>query len=92
MYDKQFKKQLHDADPEETAEWIESLDRVIDQAGPQRAKFLLRKVLKRARMQDLRMELTQTPYINTISSEQEPEFPGMLFALLISRDKNGGGL
>ncbi len=76
MYDKTFKKQLHDLDPEETTEWIESLDRVIETDGPARARFLLRKVLKRARMQSLRMELTQTPYVNTISSEQEPAFPG----------------
>ncbi|NNE10380.1 MAG: pyruvate dehydrogenase (acetyl-transferring), homodimeric type, partial [Gemmatimonadetes bacterium] len=71
-----FKKQLFDIDPEETNEWIESLDRVLDSDGPTRASFLLRKVLKRAKMRSLQMEFIQTPYINTISSEQEPEFPG----------------
>ncbi len=71
-----FKQQLYDTDPQETAEWIESLDRVLATAGPERAKFLLRKVLKRARMQHLGIEAIQTPYINTISPEQEPEFPG----------------
>jgi len=76
MKDDTFKQQLFDADPGETAEWIESLDRVIQVSGRERARFLLRKVLKRARMQELGIEVIQTPYINTISPEQEPEFPG----------------
>ncbi len=71
-----FKRQLYDPDPQETQEWIESLDAVLATAGPQRARFLLNTVLKRARMKNLGMELVQTPYINTISPEQEPEFPG----------------
>jgi pyruvate dehydrogenase E1 component len=71
-----FKHQLYDLDPEETSEWIESLDHVLATEGAERARFLLRKVLKRARMQHLGMELIQTPYINTISPEQEPAFPG----------------
>ncbi|MGZ6028738.1 MAG: pyruvate dehydrogenase (acetyl-transferring), homodimeric type [Myxococcaceae bacterium] len=71
-----FKQQLYDLDPEETAEWIESLDHVLETEGPERAKFLLRKVLKRARMQHLGIDVIQTPYINTISPEQEPAFPG----------------
>ena len=76
MDDTAFKQQLYDADPRETSEWIESLDHVLETAGPERAKFLLRKVLKRARMQHLGIEVIQTPYINTISPEQEPAFPG----------------
>jgi len=71
-----FKDQLFDADPQETREWIESLDAVLEDEGRARAQFLLRKVLKRARMQHLGIELIQTPYINTISGEQEPAFPG----------------
>jgi pyruvate dehydrogenase E1 component len=76
VLDSVFKKQLYDADPEETAEWIEALDYLTRTKGPARAQFILRKVLKRARMQHLGLELIQTPYINTISPEQEPEFPG----------------
>ncbi|MGQ9496522.1 MAG: pyruvate dehydrogenase (acetyl-transferring), homodimeric type [Thermoanaerobaculaceae bacterium] len=75
-YETHFKKQLADADPKETQEWVESLDAVVSQAGPLRAAFLLRKLLKRARMLGLGIEPMQTPYINTISPEQEPEFPG----------------
>ena len=76
MDDATFKHQLYDADPEETREWIESLDALLEREGPERARFILRKVLKRARMQQLGLELIQTPYINTLSPEQEAPFPG----------------
>jgi pyruvate dehydrogenase E1 component len=72
-----FKRQLPDPDPQETGEWIEALDSVVDSAGKERGYFLLRKVLKRARQLDLGLGyLVNTPYINTISPEQEPSFPG----------------
>ena len=44
----EFKRQLPDADPGETQEWIEALDGVYTTHGRERADFLLRKVLKRA--------------------------------------------
>ncbi|MCU0291919.1 MAG: pyruvate dehydrogenase (acetyl-transferring), homodimeric type [Thermoanaerobaculaceae bacterium] len=71
-----FKQQLFDADPEETQEWVDALDGVLGSGGPERARFLLRRVLKRARMQHLGIDVIETPYINTISPEQEPAFPG----------------
>jgi pyruvate dehydrogenase E1 component len=73
----EFKRQLPDVDPDETQEWIESLDALVEQAGPERARFVLYKLLKRARMLQVGLPpLTQTRYINTISPEQEPDFPG----------------
>src|SRR5437867_3896256 len=73
----EFKHQLPDIDPEETQEWIESLDALVKQSGPDRARFVLYKLLKRARMLHVGLPpLTQTRYINTISPEQEPYFPG----------------
>src|SRR5258705_1995057 len=73
----EFKRQLPDIDPAETDEWIESLDALVKQAGPERARFVLYKLLKRARMLQVGLPpLTQTRYINTISPEQEPAFPG----------------
>jgi pyruvate dehydrogenase E1 component len=72
-----FKRQLPDADPQETQEWIEALDGVVQAHGHERADFLLRKVLKRARQLRIGLPgLVQTRYINTISPEQEPAFPG----------------
>jgi pyruvate dehydrogenase E1 component len=77
MIYEQFKHQLPDSDPPETEDWIASLDEVIERAGNLRAQFLLYKVLKRARMQHVGLPpTTQTRYINTISPEQEPTFPG----------------
>ena len=73
----EFKQQLPDIDPQETQEWIDSLDSLVGAAGPDRARFILYKVLKRARMLHVGIPpLTQTRYINTISPEQEPYFPG----------------
>ncbi len=77
MIFEEFKHQLPDIDPEETEEWITSLDEVARREGRARAQFLLYKVLKRARMLHVGLPpTTQTRYINTISPEQEPPFPG----------------
>ncbi|CAN5581336.1 pyruvate dehydrogenase (acetyl-transferring), homodimeric type [soil metagenome] len=73
----QFKQQLPDIDPAETQEWIDSLDDVVAAVGPDRARFIIFKLLKRARQLQVGLPtLTQTRYINTISPEQEPYFPG----------------
>ncbi len=72
-----FKRQLPDRDPEETGDWIGALDSIVETEGRARAQFILYKILKRARQQHLGLPpLTATRYINTISPEQEPEFPG----------------
>ena len=73
----QFKHQLPDIDPTETQEWLDSLDALVQQAGPERARFVIFKLLKRARQLQVGLPpLVQTRYINTISPEQEPYFPG----------------
>lgn len=72
-----FKQQLPDLDPVETREWLESLEALVQSSGRERADFILRRLLKRARMLDIGTPgLVQSRYINTISTEQEPEFPG----------------
>ncbi len=77
MYFDEFKHQLPDIDPQETGEWLESLDQVVAEEGENRARFLMFKLLKRARQLHVGLpSLTQTRYINTISPEQEPFFPG----------------
>ncbi|MFN8518338.1 MAG: pyruvate dehydrogenase (acetyl-transferring), homodimeric type, partial [Chloroflexota bacterium] len=76
-HDLDFKRQLPDRDPGETEDWIESLDSMVANDGVGRARFVLYRLLKRARQLDIGLPaLTQTRYINTISPEQEPEFPG----------------
>jgi len=72
-----FKRQLPDSDPQETLDWIDALDSVARTSGADRAQFILYRLLKRARQLDIGLPpLTQTRYINTISPEQEPPFPG----------------
>ncbi len=69
--------QLPDIDPGETAEWLESLDAVVDNAGRNRARFLMLSLLQRAREKQVGVpSLRSTDYINTIPSESEPWFPG----------------
>src|SRR5512144_1172286 len=70
-------EQLPDPDPAETQEWIDSLGGLVRERGTARARFLVRALLQRARSLNIGIpELVQTPYINTISPEQEPPFPG----------------
>ena len=77
MYFDEFKHQLPDIDEAETQDWLDSLDQVVDQEGENRARFLMFKLLKRARQRHVGLpSLTSTRYINTISPEQEPFFPG----------------
>jgi pyruvate dehydrogenase E1 component len=72
-----FSHQLPDIDPEETAEWLDSFDAVLDSHGKTRARFLLMKLLERAREQQVGFPATvSTPYANTIPPDQEPWFPG----------------
>jgi pyruvate dehydrogenase E1 component len=76
MFD-EFKHQLPDIDPAETEDWLTSLDQVVAAEGEARARFIIYKLLKRARQLQVGLPpLTQTRYINTISPEQEPDFPG----------------
>ena len=73
----QLNERVVDLNPQETAEWVESLDQIIDEAGPDRAAFLLEKLTQRARANgaDLPTHLN-TPYINTIRPDEEVPYPG----------------
>ena len=72
-----FVNQLPDIDPEETQEWLDSLDGVVDVHGKTRARFLVSKLLERARELQVGFPATvSTPYVNTIPAEREPWFPG----------------
>src|SRR5271169_4493879 len=69
--------QLPDIDAQETAEWLDSFDAVIDTHGRPRARYLLMKLLERARNRQVDFPATvSTPYVNTIPMDQEPWFPG----------------
>ncbi|HEY1741102.1 MAG TPA: pyruvate dehydrogenase (acetyl-transferring), homodimeric type [Acidimicrobiia bacterium] len=70
-------RQLPDIDSAETAEWLESLDAVVDIKGRSRAHYLLARLLEHARDKGVAVPtLVQTDYINTIPPTEEPWFPG----------------
>ncbi len=72
-----FLHQLPDADAAETAEWLESLDALVAAEGTVRARFVIGKLLERARRLQVPVpSLVSTPYINTIPPDEEPWFPG----------------
>ncbi|MDH3517601.1 MAG: pyruvate dehydrogenase (acetyl-transferring), homodimeric type, partial [Acidimicrobiia bacterium] len=72
-----FVDQIHDVDPTETNEWIESLDAVVAERGSVRARYLLSKLVERAHQTTLGVPgMIATPYINTIPPEDEPAYPG----------------
>lgn len=68
-----------DADPVETGEWLEAFDAIVDKEGRQRATFLLRKLLDRARARRVPLPaVLNTPYCNTITLAEQPQYPGNL--------------
>jgi len=68
---------IADNDPQETAEWRDSLDALIEERGGPRARFILLNLLAEARRKNVRVPAqTTTPYINTIDVIDEPYYPG----------------
>jgi pyruvate dehydrogenase E1 component len=68
---------LPDIDPAETAEWLESFDALLADGGHQRARYVMLRLLQRARESHVGVPaLTSTDYVNTIPPEHEPWFPG----------------
>ena len=66
-----------DLNPQETSEWVEALDEIVDQVGPDRASYLLEHLMERAANLGVRVPLRwNTPYINTIPPEDEVPYPG----------------
>ncbi len=69
--------QLPDADPVETSEWLDAFDDVVDVHGRTRARYLLMRILERAGQKHVDFPATvSSPYVNTIPSDEEPDFPG----------------
>jgi pyruvate dehydrogenase E1 component len=66
-----------DSDPTETTEWRESLDSVVAQSGHQRAREIMLSLLKRSKELHLGVPMVPTTdYLNTIATDNEPDFPG----------------
>ena len=69
--------QLPDIDPDETRDWVDSFDSVVRTRGRSRARYVMLRLLERAREQQVGVPgLRSTDFINTIPPEREPWFPG----------------
>ena len=66
-----------DTDPQETQEWLESIDDALEEHGFDRARFLLEQLIEHAQAKGARLPFnTNTPFINTILPSEQPEYPG----------------
>jgi pyruvate dehydrogenase E1 component len=66
-----------DVDPQETKEWLDAIDGVIEHEGPDRANFLIEQVIDKSRRSGAYMPFSaNTAYINTIPVDKQPKMPG----------------
>ena len=72
-----MKYSYKDTDPQETQEWIESIEDALEQHGYERTRFLLENLIDFAQSKGARLPFnTETPFINTIFPSQQPPYPG----------------
>ncbi|HRE13882.1 MAG TPA: pyruvate dehydrogenase (acetyl-transferring), homodimeric type [Usitatibacteraceae bacterium] len=72
-------ERLQDQDPLETREWVDALEAVLAQEGPDRAHFLLESLIDKARRSGVNLPYSaNTAYINTIPPHLEEVSPGDL--------------
>ena len=68
---------LGDLDPVETREWLESIDSVLQSEGPERAHFLIDRMVEHARRSGAYLPYSpNTAYVNTIAVGKQPLYPG----------------
>ncbi|MGA7780366.1 MAG: alpha-ketoglutarate dehydrogenase [Paraburkholderia sp.] len=68
-----------DSDPEETTEWLEAFDAVVSHVGRERAQFLFDRLAAHAQSLGVNSSGARiTPYVNTISFDEQPRYPGDL--------------
>lgn len=73
----QLNERSVDLDPRETAEWLEALDQIVEEAGSDRVNFLLDQLTERARENGVDVPIrTTTDYVNTIPTDREVPYPG----------------
>lgn len=67
----------NDVDPQETQEWLDALEAVMEAEGPKRAHYLLEQLIDKARRSGAYLPYKPTTaYLNTIPVSQEPVMPG----------------
>ena len=66
-----------DIDPQETKEWIESIEDALEEHGYERTRYLLETLIEYAQANGARLPFnTNTPFINTILPGEQPSYPG----------------
>ena len=77
MTDKPLPPDAADIDPQETEDWLASLDSVLEASGPERMQYLLQALIAQAHLRGVSVPYSATtPYVNTIAHDQQPVFPG----------------
>ena len=72
-------EELRELNETELREWLESLEYVLASGGPERVNEILQRLEEHAHRQGVKIPFTaQTPYINTIPADEDPEYPGNL--------------
>src|SRR5690242_15432569 len=70
-------ERLADLNPQETSEWLEALEQVFEEGGPDRASYLLNQLSDRAVRLGVKPPANvTTPYLNTIPVEEQVPYPG----------------
>jgi len=67
----------NDSDPQETREWLDALEAVIEEVGPERAHYLIEKLIELGHRAGINIPYSaNTDYINTIPVDRQPLAPG----------------
>ena len=101
-------KTWNDLDPTETKEWLDALTSLIKQEGTERARYILQRLAEHAAKRGVEGAGGQlvTPFVNTISVENQPAYPGDLkleaiiealirwnaIAMVVKAKKEAGGV
>ena len=72
-----MEKRTIDTDPQETKEWLDSVEEVLEESGQERLSFLLKKATAHAELLGARQPFSLiTPYINTVQQNEQKKYPG----------------
>src|SRR3954466_7794555 len=79
MMTREIEAQIPHWDPEEMLEWQESLDSILTDGGPLKAAAILSRLKSHAHRSGIDLPFTaNTPYVNSIPPEKQPQYPGDL--------------
>ena len=74
-----YNKNILDTDPQETSDWIDSINALIDEKGSERTHFIIEKLIDFSRRSGVKIPFTPyTEYLNTISANSQDSYPGNL--------------